>query len=79
MSAEDTKASRTDSPDHEYVALQPITNYDGYVYWGEYPLSFAACLSQVKKAAIENFNCLFIFIIKSIEYIHIFAIDQTDK
>ncbi|ALC44528.1 nan [Drosophila busckii] len=46
MSAEDTKASRTDSPDHEYVALTPMTNYDGYVYWGEYPLSFAACLSQ---------------------------------
>ncbi|XP_062132595.1 transient receptor potential cation channel subfamily V member 6 [Drosophila sulfurigaster albostrigata] len=46
MSAEDTKASRTDSPDHEYVALAPMTNYDGYVYWGEYPLSFAACLSQ---------------------------------
>lgn len=47
MSAEDTKASRTDSPEHEYVALAPMTNYDGYVYWGEYPLSFAACLSQV--------------------------------
>ncbi|XP_043649036.1 transient receptor potential cation channel subfamily V member 5 isoform X2 [Drosophila teissieri] len=46
MSAEDTKFSRTDSPDHEYVALCPMTNYDGYVYWGEYPLSFAACLSQ---------------------------------
>lgn len=48
MSAEDTKPSRTDSPDHEYVALQPMTNYDGYVYWGEYPLSFAACLAQVR-------------------------------
>lgn len=47
MSAEDTKPSRTDSPEHEYVALAPMTNYDGYVYWGEYPLSFAACLSQV--------------------------------
>ncbi|XP_030372059.1 transient receptor potential cation channel subfamily V member 5 [Scaptodrosophila lebanonensis] len=46
MSAEDQKASRTDSPDHEYVAIHPMTNYDGYVYWGEYPLSFAACLSQ---------------------------------
>lgn len=54
MSAEDTKASRTDSPDHEYVALQPMTNYDGYVYWGEYPLSFAACLSQVSYELLHN-------------------------
>ncbi|CAD7006171.1 unnamed protein product [Ceratitis capitata] len=46
MSAEDQKASRYDSPDHEYVGVQPMTNYDGYVYWGEYPMSFAACLSQ---------------------------------
>lgn len=46
MSAEDQKASRYDSPDHEYVGVTALTNYDGYVYWGEYPLSFAACLSQ---------------------------------
>ncbi|XP_058980182.1 transient receptor potential cation channel subfamily V member 5-like [Musca domestica] len=46
MSAEDQKASRYDSPEHEYVGVHPMTNYDGYVYWGEYPLSFAACLSQ---------------------------------
>ncbi|XP_037807729.1 transient receptor potential cation channel subfamily V member 5 [Lucilia sericata] len=46
MSAEDQKPSRYDSPDHEYVGVNPITNYDGYVYWGEFPLSFAACLSQ---------------------------------
>lgn len=46
MSAEDQKASRYDSPDHEYVGVTPMTNYDGYVYWGEYPLSFAACLAQ---------------------------------
>lgn len=46
MSAEDQKPSRYDSPDHEYVGVQPMTNYDGYVYWGEYPMSFAACLSQ---------------------------------
>ncbi|KAI9588044.1 transient receptor potential cation channel subfamily V member 5 [Glossina fuscipes] len=46
MSPEDQKASRYDSPDHEYVGVNPMTNYDGYVYWGEYPLSFAACLSQ---------------------------------
>ncbi|XP_075163495.1 transient receptor potential cation channel subfamily V member nanchung [Haematobia irritans] len=46
MSAEDQKPSRYDSPEHEYVGVHPMTNYDGYVYWGEYPLSFAACLSQ---------------------------------
>ncbi|KAG6455589.1 hypothetical protein O3G_MSEX009288 [Manduca sexta] len=46
MCPEDQKASRTDSLDHEWVNLQPDTNYNGYVYWGEYPLSFAACLGQ---------------------------------
>ncbi|XP_050352578.1 transient receptor potential cation channel subfamily V member 5 [Nymphalis io] len=46
MCPEDQKASRTDSFDHEWVNVQPETNYDGYVYWGEYPLSFAACLGQ---------------------------------
>ncbi|KPJ13765.1 Transient receptor potential cation channel subfamily V member 5 [Papilio machaon] len=44
MCPEDQKASRSDSLDHEWVNVQPNTNYDGYVYWGEYPLSFAACL-----------------------------------
>ncbi|XP_053601243.1 transient receptor potential cation channel subfamily V member 5 [Plodia interpunctella] len=46
MSPEDQKASRQDSQDHEWVNVTPITNYEGYVYWGEYPLSFAACLGQ---------------------------------
>lgn len=46
MSPEDQKASRMDSPDHEWVDVNPQTTYDGYVYWGEYPLSFAACLGQ---------------------------------
>lgn len=46
MSPEDQKPSRNDSPEHEYVDVNPMTNYDGYVYWGEYPLSFAACLGQ---------------------------------
>ncbi|XP_077294935.1 transient receptor potential cation channel subfamily V member nanchung [Arctopsyche grandis] len=46
MCPEDQKASRNDSQDHEWVNVQPITNYEGYVYWGEYPLSFAACLGQ---------------------------------
>ncbi|XP_044012696.1 transient receptor potential cation channel subfamily V member 5 [Aphidius gifuensis] len=46
MCPEDQKASRTDSLDHEWVSVTPETNYNGYVYWGEYPLSFAACLGQ---------------------------------
>ncbi|XP_041974280.1 transient receptor potential cation channel subfamily V member 5 [Aricia agestis] len=46
MCPEDQKASRSDSLEHEWVNVQPDTNYDGYVYWGEYPLSFAACLGQ---------------------------------
>ncbi|XP_069703754.1 transient receptor potential cation channel subfamily V member 5 isoform X2 [Periplaneta americana] len=46
MCPEDQKGSRTDSLDHEYVNLAPETTYEGYVYWGEYPLTFAACLGQ---------------------------------
>ncbi|XP_073981957.1 transient receptor potential cation channel subfamily V member nanchung isoform X2 [Rhodnius prolixus] len=46
MCPEDQKASRTDSLEHEWVNLCPFTTYEGYVYWGEYPLSFAACLGQ---------------------------------
>ncbi|XP_065210023.1 transient receptor potential cation channel subfamily V member 5 isoform X2 [Planococcus citri] len=46
MCSEDQKASRSDSLDHEWVNLTTETNYEGYVYWGEYPLSFAACLGQ---------------------------------
>ncbi|XP_033231700.1 transient receptor potential cation channel subfamily V member 5 [Belonocnema kinseyi] len=46
MCPEDQKASRYDSVEHEWVSVAPETNYDGYVYWGEYPLSFAACLGQ---------------------------------
>lgn len=46
MSPEDQKASRFDSPEHEWVSVNFLTNYEGYVYWGEYPLSFAACLGQ---------------------------------
>lgn len=39
-------AFRSDSQEHEWVDVNPHTTYDGYVYWGEYPLSFAACLGQ---------------------------------
>ncbi|XP_066600536.1 transient receptor potential cation channel subfamily V member 5 isoform X2 [Prorops nasuta] len=46
MCPEDQKASRQDNLEHEWVCVSPETNYDGYVYWGEYPLSFAACLGQ---------------------------------
>lgn len=46
MSPEDQKASRTDNIEHEWVDVNSFTTYDGYVYWGEYPLSFAACLGQ---------------------------------
>ncbi|XP_072935457.1 transient receptor potential cation channel subfamily V member 5-like isoform X2 [Epargyreus clarus] len=46
MCPEDQKASRSDSQDYEWVNVQPDTDYNGYVYWGEYPLSFAACLGQ---------------------------------
>ncbi|XP_050093034.1 transient receptor potential cation channel subfamily V member 5 [Anopheles aquasalis] len=46
MCPEDQKASRYDTPETEVVQMVQITNYDGYVYWGEYPLTFAACLGQ---------------------------------
>ncbi|EDS45718.1 TRP channel protein nanchung [Culex quinquefasciatus] len=46
MCPEDQKASRFDSLETEIICVMPQTNYDGYVYWGEYPLSFAACLGQ---------------------------------
>ncbi|KAK3576060.1 hypothetical protein CHS0354_018329 [Potamilus streckersoni] len=43
---DDQKESRMDNQDHEWVDLCEKTNYEGYVYFGEYPLSFAACLGQ---------------------------------
>ncbi|XP_055927061.1 transient receptor potential cation channel subfamily V member 5-like [Argiope bruennichi] len=43
---EDQKATRSDSLSHEWVDLCFKTDYKGYVYWGEYPLPFAACLGQ---------------------------------
>lgn len=43
---DDQKDSRTDSLDHEWVDVCQKTNYEGHVYFGEYPLSFAACLGQ---------------------------------
>ncbi|OWF56105.1 transient receptor potential cation channel subfamily V member 5-like isoform X8 [Mizuhopecten yessoensis] len=46
MCPDDQKDSRSDSLDHEWVDVCETTNYDGHVYLGEYPLSFAACLGQ---------------------------------
>ena len=46
MCPEDQKLSRSDSLTHERVDVALFTNYQGYVYWGEYPLYFAACLGQ---------------------------------
>ncbi|XP_037076817.1 transient receptor potential cation channel subfamily V member 5-like [Pollicipes pollicipes] len=46
MCPEDQKSSRTDVLGTEIVQVAANTNYKGYVYWGEYPLSFAACLGQ---------------------------------
>ncbi|KAK3087949.1 hypothetical protein FSP39_012710 [Pinctada imbricata] len=43
---DDQKDTREDSYDHEWVEVTEKTNYEGYVYFGEYPLSFAACLGQ---------------------------------
>ncbi|KAF8356406.1 ocr-2 [Pristionchus pacificus] len=45
--ADDQKGSRTDSLEHEYVEL-PVgsTNYTGTMYFGEFPLSFAACMNH---------------------------------
>ncbi|CEF60086.1 Nanchung [Strongyloides ratti] len=44
--AEDQKASRTDSLEHEWVDLDHRTRYTGQMYWGEYPMAFAACGNQ---------------------------------
>ena len=30
----------------KHYDLPTETNYSGHVYWGEYPLSFAACLEM---------------------------------
>lgn len=64
MSPEDQKASRSDNTEHEWVDVNPMTNYDGYVYWGEYPLSFAACLGQeecYRLVLARGAECVFSF------------------
>ncbi|KAI6177878.1 Transient receptor potential cation channel subfamily V member 6 [Aphelenchoides bicaudatus] len=44
---DDQISSRTDSLEHEYVEVNVhATNYKGKMYFGEYPLAFAACTNQ---------------------------------
>ncbi|KHN81190.1 Transient receptor potential cation channel subfamily V member 5 [Toxocara canis] len=43
---DDQKSSRTDSLEHESVELSLSTDYGGRMYFGEYPLSLAACTNQ---------------------------------
>ncbi|CAD5224447.1 unnamed protein product [Bursaphelenchus xylophilus] len=48
FSPDDQISSRTDSLEHEYVEVNfDDTNYKGKMYFGEYPLAFAACTNQV--------------------------------
>ena len=44
--ADDQKRERIDTLAHEHYILPIETNYSGHVYWGEYPLPFAACLGE---------------------------------
>ncbi|CAB3406138.1 unnamed protein product [Caenorhabditis bovis] len=46
FTCDDQKGSRTDHPEVEHAIISKHTNYPGHLYWGEYPLSFAACLSD---------------------------------
>ncbi|KAI6226461.1 Transient receptor potential cation channel subfamily V member 6 [Aphelenchoides fujianensis] len=43
---DDQRGSRTDSLEHEYVELSENTNYYGKLYFGEFPIAFAACTNQ---------------------------------
>ncbi|KAK6194673.1 hypothetical protein SNE40_000264 [Patella caerulea] len=43
---DDQKTSRTDNSFNEWIDVCQKTNYEGHVYFGEYPLGFAACLGQ---------------------------------
>ncbi|GAB1607822.1 transient receptor potential cation channel subfamily V member 5-like [Argonauta hians] len=49
---DDQKDSRTDNWDHEEVDVCLETNFEGYTYWGEYPLAFAACVEQEESVRI---------------------------
>ncbi|CAJ0916571.1 unnamed protein product, partial [Mesorhabditis belari] len=43
---DDQKNHRADLPDEESVQLPLKTNYTGRMYFGEFPLSFAACMND---------------------------------
>ena len=45
---EDQKSERIDNLLSEYASLPSETDYSGYFYYGEYPLSWAAVLNQVE-------------------------------
>ncbi|CAD5218123.1 unnamed protein product [Bursaphelenchus okinawaensis] len=48
FSPDDQISSRTDSLEHEYVEVNSDdTDYKGKMYFGEYPLAFAACTNQI--------------------------------
>lgn len=46
FSPSDQKNDRKESYITEYPTVSLKTNYDGWCYYGEYPLSFAAVLNQ---------------------------------
>lgn len=46
FTADDQKGSRTDSINSEHALLNRHTYYTGQLYWGEFPLAFAACSAQ---------------------------------
>ncbi|VDK48157.1 unnamed protein product [Anisakis simplex] len=44
---DDQKSTRTDSLEHEWVEMDLETDYNGKMYFGEYPLSYAICANQM--------------------------------
>ena len=54
FTCDDLKSSRTDSADFEHALLSRHTSYTGHLYWGEYPLAFAACLRQLDVFRLLN-------------------------
>ncbi|XP_071827111.1 transient receptor potential cation channel subfamily V member 5-like isoform X2 [Apostichopus japonicus] len=43
---DDQQTTRRDTIEHEWYKISSRTNYEGLCYYGEYPLSFAACLGK---------------------------------
>ena len=48
FTCDDQKPGRVDYLETEHCFVPTDTNYRGYAYFGEYPLSFAAILNQVE-------------------------------